>query len=148
MHAQRSKVHFNLAEAHGTHALACASSAPKPPPPTCVGIQYMLAESIGMHVYVSINKHHSYFMKYRTQFPHKWPLHCTHTAVCTILVLCCLILPMTPAMSTTFSFLTCSRTWSMVMNVPVRPTPALREGERDSRQCMCAYVCVCVCNLQ
>ena len=32
------------------------------------------------------NKHHMYFMKYRTQVS---SLHFTHTAVCTVLVLCC-----------------------------------------------------------
>ena len=51
-----------------------------------------------------------------------------HTKVCTIIMRWCLILLMVPAMSTTFSFLICSRTLSMQMKVPVRPTPALHQN--------------------
>ena len=49
-----------------------------------------------------------------------------HTTVCTICIRCCLSLLTIPAMSTTPSFLACSRARSMVMKVPVRPTPALQ----------------------
>ena len=69
---------------------------------------------------------------------------CTHTHIyahthslttfLTIAGLCCRILLTILAMSTTPSFSTCSRTLSMVMNVPVRPTPAL---------CVCVYAHVC-----
>jgi len=41
------------------------------------------------------------------------------------MVLCCRNLLTVVAMSTMPSFSTCSRTLSMVMSVPVRPTPAL-----------------------
>ena len=50
-----------------------------------------------------------------------------HTMVCTIFILCCLMLWITPGMSTTFSLSICSRTRSIVMKVPVRPIPALEE---------------------
>ena len=50
------------------------------------------------------------------------------TTVWTSFILWCLILLMTSGISTMFSLPTCSRTWSMVMNVPVLPTPALRES--------------------
>ena len=51
------------------------------------------------------------------------------TCVWTIFILLCLIMVMAPGMSTNFSFSTCSRIWSMTINVPVRPTPALQEGD-------------------
>ena len=53
----------------------------------------------------------------------------TLTTVWTSFILWWRILLMTPGISTTFSLPTCSRTWSMVMNVPVLPTPALHTGK-------------------
>ena len=58
-------------------------------------------------------------------------MHFLHTTVWTIFILCFRILEIVPAMFTTPSFSTCSRTLSMVMNVPVRPTPALRTEIED-----------------
>ena len=53
----------------------------------------------------------------------------TLTTVCwTSFILWWRILLMTPGISTTFSLPTCSRVWSIVMNVPVLPTPALQGG--------------------
>ena len=49
-----------------------------------------------------------------------------HTTVCTISIRCSLSLLMIPAMSTTPLSSACSRAMSMVMKVPVRPTPALQ----------------------
>ena len=72
------------------------------------------------------------------------------TTVWTSFILWCLILLMMPAISTFPSLATCSRARSMVMNVPVRPTPALRKRERERERervcvCVCVRVCVCVC---
>ena len=53
------------------------------------------------------------------------------TGVWTIFILCLLIFLMVPAMSTIPSFPTCSRTVSIAISVPVRPTPALW-GHRDT----------------
>ena len=52
-----------------------------------------------------------------------------HTGAWTSFILCCLMLWMTPGMSTTPSFSALSSTWLMVMKVPVRPTPALHRAQ-------------------
>ena len=53
------------------------------------------------------------------------------TGVWTIFILCRLIILMVPAMSTSLSFSICSRTVSIAIRVPVRPTPALW-GQNDT----------------
>ena len=59
---------------------------------------------------------------------------CVLTTFLTIAGLCCRSLLTVLGIPTTPSFSTCSRTLSMAINVPVRPTPAL-----------CVYVRVCAC---
>ena len=56
-----------------------------------------------------------------------------HTTVWTSIILCCLMLLIMVGMLTAFSFFTCSRQMSRIMNVPVRPIPALGQGN------LCSY---------